>query len=115
MAKTIRLSGSSRYIGTDLLQLVDGSGYLTDSYAFGVWNPVTIEPRADDIIHFVSQHEIGRIDLIAHKYYKDSRLWWIIALVNDIKDPWDDLTMGKTLRIPTEATVRGAIQANRSA
>lgn len=35
-------------------------------------------------VHIVKDSE--RIDQIAYKYYQNSKLWWVIADVNDIQD-----------------------------
>jgi hypothetical protein len=40
----------------------------------------------EDKIHIVSAEEVGRLDLIAFKYYKNPLLWWIIAERNHIED-----------------------------
>ena len=40
-----------------------------------------------------------RIDLIAWRYYKDVRLWWVIAEINNISNPLE-LQTGLILRIP---------------
>ena len=48
-------------------------------------------------IHTIEKREIGRLDLIAWKYYKNPEYLWIIAFINDI-DPLD-MQEGITLRI----------------
>ena len=42
-----------------------------------------------------------RLDLLAHQYYKDKNLWWIIATVNNCGHGSLALEPGKQLRIPT--------------
>lgn len=51
----------------------------------------------NDIIHVIIQNE--RLDTIAYKYYKNSKLWWVIADVNNVFDPFD-LSGFSTLVIP---------------
>ncbi len=41
-----------------------------------------------------------RLDLIAHKYYNDSTLWWIIAKANLLKGDSIFIEVGKKIRIP---------------
>lgn len=48
----------------------------------------------------VSIAEEGRLDIIANQYYNTPRFWWVIALANNIIDPFD-IPVGTTLRIPT--------------
>ena len=44
-----------------------------------------------------------RVDTLAHKYYGDTTLWWIIAKANGIKGKIA-LEPGQLLRIPRDAT-----------
>jgi hypothetical protein len=44
--------------------------------------------------------EDDRIDLLAHRYLGDTRLWWIICDYNDIFFPLE-LTPGTVLCIPS--------------
>jgi nucleoid-associated protein YgaU len=55
-------------------------------------------PRYDDRLHTVTGGD--RIDLLAHSYLGDARLWWIICDYNDIFFPLE-LTPGTDLRIPS--------------
>ena len=41
-----------------------------------------------------------RLDTLAHQYYKDSSLWWIIASANNIHNSVFAFTEGTILRIP---------------
>lgn len=54
-----------------------------------------------------------RLDLIAWKYYGNVKLWWVIAMVNDIIDPWTDLEPGDLIRIPTSMNVFNALRNHR--
>jgi len=42
---------------------------------------------------------IGRPDLLSYQVYNNVNFWWLIALRNDILDPFDDLSVGDTLFI----------------
>lgn len=55
-------------------------------------------PCHDD--HFYSVVEGDRIDLIAHRYLGDARLWWVIADYNELFFPLE-LAIGSVLRIPS--------------
>lgn len=44
---------------------------------------------------------INRIDLISYQVYGTVDLWWLICIVNDILDPFSEVTLGKTLKIVT--------------
>ena len=65
----------------------------------GTRQPLRLRPHSSDLFHMVTDTDSKRIDLIAWKYYKDVRLWWIIAEVNNIIKPLE-IPVGTTLRIP---------------
>ena len=48
-----------------------------------------------------------RPDLLAHKFYGDSNLWWVFALRNPdlLIDPLEDFTAGKEIRIPSGKSI----------
>ena len=43
---------------------------------------------------------LGRLDLLAYEIYESPMLWWVIALANDIVDPFDDALVGSLIYIP---------------
>lgn len=55
--------------------------------------------------YVITAVDLQRLDLIAHRFYGDSRLWWAIALVNKIKNPLTDLTIGQVLMIPQKSAI----------
>ena len=54
--------------------------------------------RDDDV--YVATETGDRLDTLAHQYYKDSSLWWIIASANNIHNSVFAFTEGTILRIP---------------
>jgi hypothetical protein len=58
-----------------------------------------IPEQRDDLIHKVVSPD--RIDLLAHRYYKDARLWWVIAVANAIEELPTELNIGDEVRIPS--------------
>ena len=48
---------------------------------------------------FIVSREGDRLDNLAHKYYSDNTLWWVIAKANGIKGK-TALKPGENLRIP---------------
>ena len=46
-----------------------------------------------------------RLDTLAHKYYKDVSLWWIIAKANDLDAAHIGLELDRQIRIPMEIDV----------
>jgi nucleoid-associated protein YgaU len=46
---------------------------------------------------------------LAHQYYEDSKLWWIICRANDIKNPLNDISNDTIINIPTKGVVQNII------
>lgn len=88
------LTGSSPFDDATVITYEDGSGDISlDIEAFDV------EKSSDDEIHTVIEGQT--LQNIAYQYYGDSGLWYLIALANDIMNPFsDELYAGKQLRIP---------------
>ncbi len=57
-----------------------------------------------DKYHNVERED--RIDILAKKYYKNERLWWVIAHANDLRLLPCSLITGQKLRIPDPKKVR---------
>ena len=54
--------------------------------------------RDDDV--YVATETGDRLDTLAHQFYGDSTLWWIIASANNIHNAVFALEDGTILRIP---------------
>jgi nucleoid-associated protein YgaU len=90
--------GRSRYASS---AVIDGNHYETWS------DPIASNPLGPDILDGVDtlDHVLvagERLDILAHRYFGDEDLWWIIALGNRIQDPFL-LTPGTRLRVPADA------------
>jgi len=74
---------------------------------------ITLGPAAVEGVdfsrHTVNPGEIARLDLIASRYYEDVNLWWVIATVNNIKNPWLEMYPGQQLLIPNRDDVIGTL------
>ena len=75
----------------------------TRSQRFGVRQRIDTTPRYDDRLHTVVEGD--RLDLLAHRYLGDARLWWIICDYNDLFFPLV-LEPGLALRIPSREHVQ---------
>lgn len=69
---------------------------------FGLQQPVVL-PAASDQIFTVVQGVENRLDKIAFRFYGTAKLWWAIAQVNNLVDPFMDVPTGTQLRIPDRA------------
>lgn len=72
--------------------------------------PLALELDNTDVYITLTADLIARPDLIAHKAYGNSTLWWAILQYNSIRDPIFELRSGQVLRIPTMDRVNTAIQ-----
>ena len=67
---------------------------------WGTRQPLRLRKHRTDLYHRVTEADRCRIDLIAWRYYRDVRLWWVIAEVNGIANPLE-LPAGAVLRVPS--------------
>ena len=67
---------------------------------YGTRQPLRLRSHSSDVFHQVTDADNKRLDLIAWRYYRDVRLWWIIAEINNISNPLEMHT-GLILRIPS--------------
>lgn len=80
-----------RYSGTRIIKKDNKKVYSTTFYP-------KIPLRDDDI--FVKVPVGTRLDALAHQYYNDTSLWWIIARANGLKGTELQLNTGPKYRIP---------------
>ena len=74
-----------------------------DGESLGTRQRIDATPRYDDRFHTVTDGE--RLDIIAHRYLGDAKLWWIICDYNDLFLPLE-LEPGTVLRIPSVENVK---------
>jgi len=83
----------SRYRRHKVITTTDGKKILSmhDSYKKIDVTSIKLVP--------VKVDESSRLDIIAHKYLGDGRLWWVIAYVNNIFWSWN-IKRGSILLVP---------------
>ena len=64
------------------------------------WDPIELEELPEDRFYEVTAPLAHRPDLISKIYYGTEQLYWVIARVNGMVDPFAETTVGKKLRIP---------------
>lgn len=77
-------------------------GKLVSVDGVSFWDVVDIPEipvQRDDLVHTVLGPD--RMDLLAHRFYKDARLWWVIAVANDMEEIPTALNVGEEIRIPS--------------
>jgi hypothetical protein len=52
------------------------------------------------VFHTISDSDLAQPDAIAHKYYGDSKWWWLVCTYNGIVNPMRDMYLGQRIRVP---------------
>jgi hypothetical protein len=86
-----------RYIYTNVVKDKDTNKKYYESVIYP-----KIKPTDNDL--YIISEDGDRLDLLAHKYYSDRNLWWIIAVANNINDGTFYVDAGRQLRIPSNTT-----------
>ena len=76
-----------------------------------VWAGKTIPPATTDARYEIDPPFNLRPDLLAHKLYGDSNLWWVFAVRNPdvLKDPIFNFIAPNIIYVPTSTTVKNAL------
>ena len=77
---------------------------------FGRWRPFDITLTGEEEEFIVREGQEGQLDLISDAFYGDRRYWRVLAHLNRIDLPLEDLPPGTTLRIPPLSVVQAALQ-----
>lgn len=82
-----------------LTRIIDDEYYETS-------NIVDIPLSTDDVYHTFSNSDYLRLDWVSNNYYSTPKYWWIIAMANNIIDPFADVYDGLIVRIPSINTIK---------
>ena len=66
------------------------------------WNRNNYTLSGTETVFYVTEAFVGRLDNIAAFHYNDSKLWWVIAMVNNILDPFTEVVVGRKLYVPSK-------------
>ena len=99
--KPINYTNNSRY--KNLRTLYDENRKVI---VHETWKPMYVKEESSDTFYTVTLETENRLDMIANSYYDSPRYWWVIALANNIDDPFD-VPSGTLLRIPSIYNVVG--------
>lgn len=105
MADYVQVERTSWMRGCSQYRLVDSDGQL-----------VTFVDRFEDVEWTAQEDDIeivvedgDRLDLLAHKLYGSPRLWWVLALRNQIDLPGTACYAGRVLKAPRPERVKRVI------
>ena len=107
MVASIGLTDFSRFKSTNVFQTTTNENY------YGIWK---VPPSLDKELlinnsskYVITEKDIGRLDLLAYRYFGDERLHWVIALANGYIDPIDEMEIGAVMLIPSRDIVQNFI------
>jgi len=99
----VSLPANSRYLATYLYY---GGGYTF----FGPSGYPQIPPDPSDIVFNAKEYHLGRLDLVSFEIYGKAQWWWVIALANNIVDPFRFPKPGDILIAPQESRIIQLLQ-----
>lgn len=70
-------------------------------------------PDVSDLVYETAMSDEGRLDLISFRMYGTGSLWWVLALLNNIRDPFS-LPVSTSLRIPTHDRILRELMSSNS-
>lgn len=88
---------------------VSGGTTEVSDYSLEWWERLNFVSNSDDTSYVVEKRFEGRLDLIAATFLGEPRYWWIIAMQNNILDPYNEVVEGVLLYIPTRERVKTAL------
>lgn len=94
---------SARYFPSLTIDLINGPSMVAP------WRMPKIPPAVGDRIITVQVGEEARLDILAHIEWGRSEWWWILALANDILNPFEEPVAGDRLRAPTTSRILNEI------
>lgn len=88
---------ASRYIYTGILKEKNTKKNYLETTIYPM-----LKPNSNDV--YIIATEGDRIDLLAYRYYGETRMWWVIAVANNLNDANLFLEPGRQIRIPFDVT-----------
>ena len=91
------LSNSSQLKLFTILDDVSNNTYYLNIFRSYIINMSSLNNNSFYELYEVDNNDW--LDNISYKFYNTSQLWWVIAIVNNITNPFEELYPGKVLRI----------------
>jgi len=95
MQKNSTMNRNSRYVA--------GGTTEVNEFALEWWDRITISLDPTDTTYVVEKKFAGRLDLITAVFLGEQNVanWWVVAMMNNILDPYTEVYEGRVLYIPT--------------
>lgn len=84
---------------------------VASDLVFGLRQGVIMPHQSDAVIE-VTQPVEHRLDLLAYQFYGTPDLWWVIAEINQLLDPFTEVVVGKELRLPQRERLFNALSVS---
>jgi nucleoid-associated protein YgaU len=99
------LVANSRYVA--------GGQTEVNTNALEWWERVVFKLDSSDTTYVVDTNTEGRLDLISVAFLGDSKLWWVLAQYNAILDPYNEITIGRVIRIPSKSRAQAMLSGKQ--
>lgn len=76
-----------------------------NEYLFNIFRNYTISDSVKNNIDYVTMHYVDHNDWwenISYSYYENENLWWIVAMTNDVVNPFEELEEGEQIKVIDE-------------
>lgn len=82
---------------------VSGGTSETSSTAIEWWERATFTTDPTDTVYVVEPKFEGRLDLIVAMHLGEKYItrWWVVAMINNILDPFTEVFTGRVLYLPS--------------
>lgn len=101
--KSLREEIGERIKNTSPLKLFNILQDLSDNEKFiNIFRSYIIKESVFDDERYYQEHNVDVSDTwdsISYQYYETDSLWWVIAMTNNIINPFEGLSEGQTLKI----------------
>ncbi len=91
------LSNSSQLKLFSILDDVSNNTYYLNIFRSYITNVSSLNNNSFYELYEVDNEDF--LDNISFKFYNTPQLWWVICIVNNITNPFEDIYPGKVLRI----------------
>lgn len=108
----VRIPPTSQLNTFDILQDDDGEQFMNIFKSFTL---------SEDILDSSVFYDVFQVDqantwweLISYRFYNTPKLWWVVCIMNDVTNPFEDIESGDYLKILKEGYVYQLLRETQS-